>query len=144
MQFGRKVTLEGSKKYYKSIFYHMFDTVPIEGYDKTSHNQFRLLIIAALVDKYRPNQNGQLNIPTIGLQELTSDLHFPIQVDDNQKLLSCTFCEQNGSARVITVWHCSGCRIPLSLTKKRNCFASYHLKHVEDLELQKRKRAKRI
>ncbi|KAI8892495.1 hypothetical protein BC833DRAFT_570049 [Globomyces pollinis-pini] len=117
--------------------------VPIVGYDKTSHNQFRLLIIAALVDKYRSNQNGQVNNPNIDLQELTSDLHFPIQSDDNQKRLSCTFCEQNGFARVITVWHCSGCCVPLCLTKKRNCFASYHLKHAEDLELKK-KRMKRI
>lgn len=62
-KFGRKVSRRRVKKYYKNIFYHLFDIalvnafiyfkqIPIAGFAKTTHAHFRILLVEGLLHKY--------------------------------------------------------------------------------------------
>jgi hypothetical protein len=59
-KFGRTVACRRVKKYYKNIFFHLLDTalvnafiyfkkIPIEGYSKTTHWQFQLMLVKGLL-----------------------------------------------------------------------------------------------
>jgi hypothetical protein len=84
------------KKYYKTIFYHLFDTalvnayiyyknVPIPGQQKVKHNAFRLILAESLATLQTTTILPEYDLEREILQTDMQQLHLPTQFTDSQR-----------------------------------------------------------
>ena len=151
-QFGRPLPRRKVKKYYRDIFYHMFDIalvdaliyfkqIPAYGFSKMTRIKFRLLLIRGLFEKYpkqesdptleqhndneeADNLEGPIEL-TEQLNDPCDELHLPVHVDKRPR---CAYCK-DGRAQYM----CTKCKVPLCVSSKRVCFTQYHKELAEDL-----------
>jgi hypothetical protein len=139
MKAGRKTARGRRQKYYSVIFYHLLDIVlvnsfiyfkqiPKDGFSKTTHNDFRIMLAEQLVGKYGPGSNeiqsknnheNELDLP---------ELHLPNYVVTKG---SCHQCSRTNNDRdkkyKQTNWICKGCDgLYFCQNKDRQCFTVYH------------------
>jgi hypothetical protein len=127
MKFGRKIYRRRVKKYYKTLFYHIFDQVlinsfiyynEIPGIKQLSHRDFRI----SLVEEIFRDQDCSVNCLPIGRRRDTNVIFHCPEWTEQRKV--CVVCETNNIRTHIICQDCSG--IGLCLNKDRNCFKKFH------------------
>ena len=154
MKFGRKVARRKVKKYYKTIFYHLFDCILINSFQyflkipqmaKKTHNQFRIALIKQLIAKYNVNaadpdveneQDAAETQPTTINNDQTDALHVPVY---HQTAKGCCYCrkfKEKQERYAQSFWRCQACQEYYCLNGKRQCFTDFHQQNAVLLGLK--------
>jgi hypothetical protein len=149
MKFGRKVHRRRVKKYYRNLFYNLFDTalincyiyykaIPIEGFSKTSHNEFRQLLIEGLFSKF-PKESTVTECTSTSTsileESVSSYYHLPVK-GLSKRCVVCAEKRKRTTKDPKTTIYCSVCDIPLCMSDARNCFVQYHEEHARAMGIK--------
>jgi hypothetical protein len=118
--------------------YIYYKSIPINGYSKTTHHNFRLDLVRSLLERYNPIQTN--TIQNASSQSNTS-YHLP-EYQSNPKI--CHFCKETSQGTTLykkSHMLCIECNVHLCLNKDRNCFKEHHLENVPSFK-RKRVRSK--
>ena len=133
------------RKFYKYIFWFLFDTAITNSYvlhknyraDLTSKNmtmkQFRLQLADSLIGDYctrkKPGRTALATVPrSVNL------IHIPVTKTEDtiKKRSKCTLCAR-AHIRKDTQWKCKGCSVWLCFNgRSDDCFNKWHTQHCNE------------
>ena len=125
------------KKFYKYVFWFMFDVAITNSYILCKHfthlgesdvKSFRSTLAKDLVGGYcSRKQPGRRSLSLPSSKRFCAS-HFPVRGAD--KVHRCHYCSKYNNKRSSTVWYCNDCQLFLCHTgREDDCFVLYH-KHI--------------
>lgn len=124
------------RKYYKYIFWFLFDVAVINSYILATHytdlsikdvKAFRTELAKGLIGEYSSRKRP--GRPTLNPAKRFCAAHFPMR--GSEKVHRCHFCHTYKHQRHETVWYCKDCdRFLCHNGREDDCFLLYHTHHV--------------
>ena len=126
------------RKYYKYIFWFLFDLSITNAYILSKHHpehrrmkvkDFRAALASQLIGSYcSRKQIGRPSLSALPQKRFCSP-HFPVKASIKHR---CHHCYNNKRTRRETVWHCNDCQLYLCHTghQETDCFKKYHCQVV--------------
>ena len=124
------------RKYYKYIFWFLFDVAVINSYILAKHytdlsikdvKAFRTELAKGLIGEYSSRKRS--GRPTLNPAKRFCAAHFPMR--GSEKVHRCHFCHTYNHQSHETVWYCKDCDWFLCHNgREDDCFLLYHTHHV--------------